>query len=164
MKAKSTLLYVSLVLNAALLLVLAWPRPVENLAFGQVAAQIGAYAAVSAKGGGNQDALWIANRTSGRMLVLQYQLGVQDSPVEVVGVRDLRDDLNERQIGNLMLVTTDISASTAVVYVIDTDADKMAIYQYNRSNRAVDGIQRMDLREQLTGTATTTGGAEATTE
>ena len=140
MRGKSIILYVSLALNVILLVLAAWPVS------GQVPTSVGNYTAISAKGGGNQDALWLANRSTGKMVIYQYELGRQDNPVQVVGIRDLRADLEERQIGNLMLQTAGITGSTSVVFVIDTDSDRMVVYEYNRPNLTLTALQKIDLR------------------
>lgn len=146
MKAKGIILYASIGLNILLLALMVWPGG-EGQA--QVAAKVGNFTAVSAKGGGSQDALWVADRVSGRLTVYQYELGARDEPVRIVGTRNLRDDLEQRQIGNLMLISSDISSTRAAVYAIDTDSERMAIYEYNRSDLAIDGIQKRDLREDF---------------
>jgi hypothetical protein len=163
MKAKPVALFASIALNAALLVLVAWPRTSSNTALAQQYGQVsGSFAAVSSKGGGNQDATWIAERVSGALVVYQYQLGATSNPILLVGTRDLKADLNERQIGNLMLIPANISDSRGVVYVLDTDSQRMAAYEYNRSDKTVSGIQRIDLRTDIqsaAGTATTGGGA-----
>jgi hypothetical protein len=154
MKRRTVALYASVALNVALLVLAGWPRNDANVVLGQTASVVGSYAAISAKGGGNQDALWLANRTTGKMVVFQYQLGSQNDPVQIVGIRNLLADLEERQIGNLMLISTDVSTSNAIAFAIDTDSNKMAVYEYNRPNRTVDGIQKIDLTEAFAGAVT----------
>jgi hypothetical protein len=148
MRKSSVALCASIVLNIVLLVLLTWPG---NFAMGEVAGVLGNYAAVSAKGGGSQDALWLANRAAGRLLVFQYKLGGREDAVELVDNRDLRADLELRQLGSLMLVSAAVSDSRSNVYVIDTDADRMVVYSYDRSKRLVTLIQQTDLRAAFTG-------------
>jgi hypothetical protein len=148
MRKSSVALCASVVLNIVLLVLLTWPG---SFVMGEVAAVVGNYAAVSANGGGSQDALWLANRAAGRLLIFQYKLGGKEDAVELVDSRDLRADLELRQLGNLMLVTAAISESRSNVYVIDTDADRMVVYNYDRSKGLVTLVQQTDLRAALTG-------------
>jgi hypothetical protein len=151
MKSKSFVLYASVALNAALLVLLAWPRGNDlNLALAQsVSTNVGNLSAAVARGGGEQDAVWIADRVSGRMVIYQYELGETVDPIRLVGGVDLREGLDERQIGQLMLLPSAFSSSRATVYVIDTDSERAAIYYYDRSKGVVEGVQRIDLRQDL---------------
>ena len=156
MKPRSIVLYLSLALNVVLLVLFIIPRD-DGLVFAATASSVGAYSGVSSLGGGNQDALWLANRQTGTLAVLQYRLGTSQNPVEVVGTRDLRSDLEVRNLGNLMLLETAVSSSSSVVFVIDTDYNRMAVYEYNRGEHIVNGIQKLDLTEVLgSGAAATT--------
>ncbi len=159
MKVKSTVLYLSVALNVALLVFLVLPRSADNLAFANVASIVGNYAAVTARSSSSAEALWLANRATGKLVIYQHQSGFQDNPVEIADTIDLTVDLDERQVGNLMLVATDISSSTSAVFVIDTDSEKMAVYQYDKPNRTVKGIQRMDLRTTFGRTTDTSAPA-----
>jgi len=157
MKAKTVILYASLALNVALLVLVAIPRSQDNLALAQATANVGTYSAVASKGGGSQQALFIANKVSGTMVIYQWQLGAQQNPIQLVGVRDLKVDLNERQLGNLMLIAADISDTRSAVFAIDTDSDRCGVYEYSRSDKRVNGVQLLDLRADLssaTGAAT----------
>lgn len=149
MKAKGMTLYASIALNAALLVLVAWPRTNDNTAFGQFGQITGSFAAVSTKGGGNQDVMFLAERASGALLAYQYQLGANVDPIILVGARNLKIDLDQRQLGNIMLVPCNVSDSRGVVFVIDTDSQRSAVYEYIRSDRAVNGIQRIDLRADI---------------
>ena len=162
MKSKSIVLYASVAVNAALLVLLAWPRDNGlNLAFAEGAAtNVGNLSAAVSRGGGEQDAVWIADRVSGRMVVYQYKLGEKVDPIQLAGGRDLRVDLDERQIGQLMIVPANISSTRAVVLVIDTDSERIAAYEYSRSNDLLEGIQKIDLRQDL-GKGTPAAGAVA---
>jgi len=149
MKARPVALYASIAFNAALLVLVAWPRHDSNLAFGQYGLAGGSFAAVSAKGGGSQDATWIADRVSGALLVYQYSLGAQENPVSLVGSRDLRVDLEEKQIGNIMLIPASISDSRGLVYCLDMDSQHMVAYEFVRSTATVTGVQKIDLRADI---------------
>ena len=155
MRKNSIVLYASLALNVALLVLVAWPH--NEVVFGQVASTVGAYAAVSARSGaGVQDALWLANRTTGQLAIYMH---VRDTasrkPIQLVETRDLRDDLDERQIGNLMLTATNVSDSRAIVFVIDTDSRRMVAYEYSHPNRTVTLLQQVDLTGTLAAPSTT---------
>jgi hypothetical protein len=147
MKAKSIALYASIAANVVLLVLAVWPKTDYNIALGQAASTAGNYTAVASKGDSDQDVVWLANKVTGQLVVFQYQLENQDEPIQVVGQRDLRTDLEERQVGNLLLVGSSISSMRSVVCVADTDSDKMVVYSYTRSNRLVEGVQRIDLRQ-----------------
>jgi hypothetical protein len=159
MKARPVALYASIAFNAALLVLVAWPRHDSNVAFGQYGLAGGSFAAVSAKGGGSQDATWIADRVSGALLVYQYSLGAQADPIALVGSRDLRVDLEEKQIGNIMLIPASISDSRGLVYCLDMDSQHMVAYEFNRSTTTVTGVQKIDLRADIN-TATHGGATE----
>ncbi len=149
MKAKSLVLYLSIALNVALLVLAVRPATEYKIAYGQVAQNAGAYSAVSSQAGGSQHALWIADRVSGNLAVFQYELGVDESPFQVMDRRDLREDLQERTIGNIMMISANTSSSNSVVCVIDTDSERMAVYRYDRPNRRIEAVQRSDLRIDL---------------
>lgn len=149
MKTRSTALYVSVALNAVLVAAVVFlPRTRYDVAFGQVAESSGAYSAVSTKsGGGSRDVLWMADRASGRLAAYQYVLSSRaESPLQRMDVRDLRQDLLEAQVGNLLLISVGISSSNSLVCVIDTDSEKMAVYEFDPSSDTIQGIQQTDLR------------------
>ncbi|MCD6405298.1 MAG: hypothetical protein J7M19_05695 [Planctomycetes bacterium] len=151
MKGKQVALYISVALNAALLVLLSVPGDENRLVLGQVSSNVGAYAAVSSEvSGGNQDALWLADRVSGMLVVYQQRIGTRDKkPFQMMDRRSLRDDLDERQVGNLMMLTAKISSSNSVVCVIDTDSERMAVYEFDRSDRRIKPVQYNNLRVDL---------------
>ena len=64
-------------------------------------------------------------------------------------VQDLRQDLDEAQVGDLFLISVGISSSNSVVCVIDTDSEKMAVYEFDGGSDIIQGIQRTYLRVDL---------------
>jgi len=151
MKAKRTVLYASLALNVALLVLLAWPSaPQAQPLFAQVASRVGNYSAVSAQAGGSRDALWVADRVSGTVAVYRYEYGGDDQPpLMLMDRRDLNVDLEEAQVGNLMLISTAISSSRTVVCAIDTDSERMVVYEYDPGEEYVEVLQKNDLRVDM---------------
>ncbi len=148
MKGKAVL-YASLALNVVLLVVLAVPRGADlNLAKAEaVSVNVGSLAATVSRGGGEQDAVWIADQVTGMMSVYQYDLSSQTDPVKLIATIDLRTGLQSRQLGPLMLLPSAISSNRAIVFAIDTNSQRSAIYYYDRSAGTVTGEQRIDLRQ-----------------
>ncbi len=157
MKGKQVALYISVALNAALLVLLSVPGDEHRLVLGQVASNVGAYAVVSSEvSGGNQDALWLADRVSGTLLVYQQRIGTRsERPFQIMARRNLRSDLRERQVGNLMLVTAKISSSNSVVCAIDTDSERMVVYEFDRNARRINLVQQNNLLVDLGKAGTT---------
>lgn len=149
MKRKSLALYASVMFNAVLLVLVIWPADSDRFVLGQVASNVGPYAAVSSQMSSSRDTLWLADRVSGMLIVFDYDQGDDERPLQASGTRDLREDLIQRQVGNLMLISTNTSSSRSIVCVIDTDSEKMAVYTYDRGDRRIEPVQRVDLRVAL---------------
>ncbi|MHC4713143.1 MAG: hypothetical protein ACYTAN_07715 [Planctomycetota bacterium] len=146
MKARSWTLYVSLALNVALLILVLRPASDDRMVFGQVAASGGNFAAAASQAGSSRDALWLADRVSGTLVVYDYTLGRDEAPLQWVERRNLRDDLELRQLSEIMVVPMNYSSSRSIVCVIDTASERMAVYSYDISNKRINAVQRNDLR------------------
>ena len=102
MKSKSFVLYASLALNVALLVIAFRPGDADRLVLGQAVAKAGNYAAASSQSGSSRDAMWLADRVSGSLVVFDYALSsAADKPLQVAERRNLRQDLNVRQLGEI---------------------------------------------------------------
>ena len=150
MKGKSFAFYVSVAFNVALLVLVLWPGGWERTAQAQVAARSGNLVAASIQAGSSRDALWVADRASGRLLVFDFELNAKGDPLQVGAARDLRADLETRQLGNLMMVPMKISSSRSAVVVIDSDAQRMGVYTYDLNKRIITPLQGTDLRAHFT--------------
>ncbi len=146
MKTRSLALYGSIALNALLVALLLIPGQDSRYAFGEVSASQGALAAASSQISSSRDAFWLADRVSGTLVVYDYPPTVGDVPLERVERRNLREDLQQRALGPLMIVPMRTSSTRSVVMVIDTDSERMAVYSYDVSNRVINAVQRNDLR------------------
>ena len=150
MKLPKAVLYMSLALNIALLIIAVQPKTEYNVALGQTTAQGGKYAAASYKVGGSRDALWVAERDSARLLLFQYETSSSSELVmPLQASRDLRADLEQQRVGNLIMLTPSISSSRSLLCVIDTDSGRMVLYEYNTSNNIIELLQQTDLSAAL---------------
>ena len=149
MKRKSIALYASVIFNAVLLVLVIWPADSDRFVLGQVASNVGPYAAVSSRMSSSRDTLWLADRVSSTLVVFDYDQSDDQRPLQVAGTRNLREDLVQRQVGNLMLISSNTSSSRSIVCVVDTDSEKMAVYTYDRGDRRIEPVQRVDLRIAL---------------
>ncbi len=149
MKARSWTLYVSLALNVALLILILRPASDDRLVFGQVAASGGNFAAASSQAAGSRDALWLADKVSGTLVVFDYTLGNSEAPLQWVERRNLKDDLELRQLSEIMIVPMNYSSSRSIVCVIDAASERMAVYSYDANNKRIETVQRNDLRIDL---------------
>ena len=145
MKTKQVVLYASMALNVALLVLVAWPRQ-SNVVLGQVGVTAGTFAAASTKEGATTEATWIADSASGTLLVYDYDLTTRK--VAVAMSRNLRKDMEAAQLGNLMLVPSQISDTRGLMYVVDTSSQHMVVYEYSRANGFAGG-QQVDLGADL---------------
>jgi len=151
MKTKSFALYVSAALNVALIVLVLWPAAgPDRFAIGQVAASAGAYSAAAVQTGSSRDSLWVADKASGILAVFDYSLSSKDpQPLQVGDRRNLNEDMELRQLGNLMVVPMKRSSTRSLVCVIDTDSERMVVYSYDLNDRVVEVIQRNDMRVTL---------------
>ena len=149
MKVKSTAFYASVVLNVLLLAFLAAPQARDRFAFGQVSSSVGAFAAASSQSSSSRDAFWLADRVSGTLVAYDYDTTRDEMPLAWAQRRSLREDLQQRNLGPLMIVPMRTTSNRSAVMVIDTDSERMAVYTYDPQDRAIVPIQRNDLREDL---------------
>ncbi len=150
MKAKSWALYASVAFNVVLAILLCRPGGEERFVFGQVTASGGNYAVAASPAGGSRDALWLVDKASGTLVVFDYTIGSgEDVPLQSVEKRNLRDDLQIRQLSEILMVPVNYSSSRSVICVIDTASERMAVYRYDQNYRRIETVQRNDLRIDL---------------
>lgn len=149
MKGKSIVFYASIALNVILLAFLAIPQAQDRFAFGQVSSNVGALAAATSMATSSRDVFWLADRVSGTLIAYDYDQGDDEQPLQWAQRRSLREDLEQRGIGPLMLLPMRTSSSHSAVMVIDTDSERMVVYTYNLQDRAIIPIQKNDLRVDL---------------
>lgn len=149
MKGKSIVFYVSIALNVILLAFLAIPQAQDRFAFGQVSSSAGALAAATSQASSSRDVLWLADRVSGTLVAYDYSTTNDERPLQWAERRSLREDLQQRSLGPLMLVPMRTSSSRSAVMVIDSDSERMAVYRYDLQDRAIIPVQRNDLRVDL---------------
>ena len=140
MKGKSIVFYASIALNVILLAFVAIPQAQDRFAFGQVSSSAGALAAATSMATSSMDVFWLADRVSGTLVAYDYDQGDDEQPLQWTQRRNLKEDLEQRGIGPLMLVPMRTSSTRSALMVIDTDSERMAVYAYNFQDHTIEPV------------------------